>query len=401
MSEKPKKLKTIALLVAAGRSERMGGGIPKPYMHLGKESILRRTIKAFLEHPAIDGVRVVIRREHHHYYRKAMEGLTLMPCVIGGDSRQESVRLGLESLSHHQPERVLVHDIARPFASQELISRITDALDSHKAVIPVLTINDTIKRVENGMVTDTIARENIVSVQTPQGFDYQTILTAHHSAKGKNLTDDSAVCEVANIPVFTVEGDVENFKITRAEDIKRMETNLSLNSETRIGMGYDVHTLAVHDEDTPVTRQNIKLCGVRIPFTHHLVGNSDADVGLHALVDAILGAIGDGDIGTHFPPDDRKWQGADSERFLLHAYELLKNRGGEIVNMDVTLICERPKITPHREAMIEHIANTLKIDAHRISIKATTTEKLGFAGRGEGIAAQAVATVRLPRLDNR
>lgn len=396
MPETPKKLRTIALLVAAGHSERMGGGLPKPYIQLGGESILQRTIKAFLEHPAIDGVRVVIRREHHPYYRKAIGGLTVIPCVMGGNSRQESVRLGLESLSHHQPERVLVHDIARPFVSKKLISRITDALDTHQAVIPVLAITDTIKRVENGKVTDTIAREGAVRVQTPQGFHYQTLIAAHKQAIGKNLTDDAAVCELGNISVFTVDGENENFKITNTGDLKHMETNLALNSETRVGMGYDVHVLARHEEDTPVTQQTIKLCGVRIAFTHYLVGHSDADVGLHAIVDAILGAIGAGDIGTHFPPHERKWQGADSERFLLHAYELLKNRGGELINIDITLICERPKISPHSQTMIEHIANTLKIDTHRISIKATTTEKLGFAGRGEGIAAQAVATVRLP-----
>ncbi|MEQ1788915.1 MAG: bifunctional 2-C-methyl-D-erythritol 4-phosphate cytidylyltransferase/2-C-methyl-D-erythritol 2,4-cyclodiphosphate synthase [Rickettsiales bacterium] len=397
MLDTPKKLKTIALIVAAGRSERMGGGIPKPYIHLGEESILRRTIKIFLSHPDIDGVRVVISREHHHYYRNAVEDLMLIPCVIGGNSRQESVRLGIESLAHHQPERVLVHDAARPFVSKQLISCIINALDSHKAVVPVLAINDTIKRLENNIVTDTIARENIVRVQTPQGFDYKSLLLAHDEAKGKNLTDDAAVCELANIPVFTVQGENENFKITHIEDLKRMETNLCLNSETRVGMGYDVHRLAAHEDDTPVSQQFIKLCGVRIPFTHYLIGHSDADVGLHALVDAMLGAIGDGDIGTHFPPDDQRWKGADSERFLLHAYELLKNRGGELVNIDVTMICERPKITDHRKAMIEHIANILKIDTHRVSIKATTTERLGFAGRGEGIVAKAIATVRLPR----
>jgi len=397
MLKTAKKLKTVALLVAAGRSERMGGGMPKPYIQFGEESILRRTIKIFLEHPDIDGVRVVIRREHHPYYRKATEALTIIPCVVGGNSRQESVRLGLESLSHHQPERVLVHDVARPFVSKELISRINDALYQHKAVIPVLAIADTIKRIENGKVVETISRDGAVRVQTPQGFDYQSLIEAHRIANGQNLTDDAAVCEIAGIDVFTVEGENENFKITNAGDLKYMENNLAINSETRVGMGYDVHTLARHDAETPVSQQIVKLCGIRIPFTHYLVGHSDADVGLHAIVDAILGAISAEDIGAHFPPHDRKWQGADSERFLLHAYELLHNRGGELVNIDVTLICERPKISDYRDEMIEHISKTLKIDTRRISIKATTTEKLGFAGRGEGIAAQAIATVRLPR----
>jgi 2-C-methyl-D-erythritol 4-phosphate cytidylyltransferase/2-C-methyl-D-erythritol 2,4-cyclodiphosphate synthase len=397
MPQNPKKLRTIAILVAAGLSERMGGGMPKPYIQLGGMSIMRRTARIFLEHPEIDGVRVVIRREHHPYYRKAMEGLNAIPCVIGGSSRQESVLLGLKSLGYLEPEKVLVHDIARPLVSNGLISRVIAALDTHPAVIPVIPVTDTIKYVENAHVASTPPRAGLVSVQTPQGFHYNKLVAAHLQASGQSLTDDAAVCELSGIPVFTVEGETENFKITSAGDLERMENSLTLKAETRTGMGYDVHILAAHDNDVPASHKFIKICGIKIPFSHYLVGHSDADVGLHALVDAILGAIGAGDIGTHFPPDDRKWQGADSERFLLHAYELLKSRGGELVNMDVTLICERPKITPHREAMIEHIAKTLKIDTHRISIKATTTEKLGFAGRGEGIAAQAVATVRLPR----
>lgn len=397
MPENKKKPKTIALLVAAGQSERMGGAIPKPYIMLGSESILQRTIKAFLAHPEIDGVRVVIRREHHPHYRKAIGGLTIIPCVIGGSSRQESVRLGLESLVEHEPDRVLVHDIARPFVSHELISRVLEALDEHEAAIPVLAINDTIKRVENGVVVGTVDRKGAVQVQTPQGFDYQTLVKAHAQAIGKELTDDAAVCELAGVKVFTVDGENENFKVTNAEDLKRMETNLVATYETRVGIGYDVHVLAAHEAETPIIQQNIKLCGVRIPFSHYLVGHSDADVGLHAIVDAILGAISAQDIGAHFPPTDPKLQGADSERFLLHAYSLLKNRGGELVNIDVTLICERPKISTYRETMIEYIANILKIEKHRVSVKATTTEKLGFEGRGEGISAQAVVTVRLPR----
>ena len=392
----PQPEKTIALLVAAGKSERMEGGLPKPYLALGQDTILRHNIKNFLAHPAIDGVRVVIAREHHPLYRKAIEGLTLFPCVMGGATRQDSVRLGLEALAHRAPERVLVHDVARPFASHELISRMVEALDTHKAAVPALAAIDTVKRIENGNIVETLPRQNIVTVQTPQAFDYQTLLAAHQKARGQSLTDDAAVCEFAGIPVATIAGDVDNFKITTKADIARMKTMLSLHTETRTGLGYDVHTLAAHDVETPIPQQTIKLCGIKIPFTHYLVGHSDADVGLHAMVDAILGAIGAGDIGMHFPPTDRKWQGAESERFLLHAYELLKNRGGELVHIDVTLICERPKISQYREQMISHIASQLKVDAGRISIKATTTEKLGFAGRGEGIAAQAVATIRLP-----
>lgn len=392
-----KKTKTIAIIVAGGKSERMLGGLPKPYLHLGNTSVLRRTVKTFLEHPYIDAVRVVIRREHHAYYKKAVEDLAVIPCVIGGNSRQESVRLGLESIAYLNPDFVLVHDVARPLVNRKIITRVIDNLKENQAVIPVVKITDTVKRVENNSVTDTIPRDGLVAVQTPQGFHYQTIMNAHNNAIGQELTDDSAICELAKIPVFTVEGDASNFKITTKEDIKSMETILTLQMDTRTGTGFDVHALAEHDDDTPQNQKVIKICGVKIPFTHYLVGVSDADVAIHALVDAIIGAMGAGDIGMYFSPEDPKWQGADSQRFLLFAYELLKNRGGELVNMDVTIICERPKISEHREMMVEYLANSLKIEPHRISVKATTTERLGFTGRREGISAQAVATVRLPR----
>jgi 2-C-methyl-D-erythritol 4-phosphate cytidylyltransferase / 2-C-methyl-D-erythritol 2,4-cyclodiphosphate synthase len=375
----------------------MQADMPKPYLHIGHEALLKRTVKQFLSHPEIDGVRVVIRREHHPYYRKAIEGLTLFPPVIGGDTRQESVLKGLESIEHRRPERVLVHDIARPLASHALISRVLHALEKDKAVIPALAVTDTIKRVQKGHVGETVPRDNLYKIQTPQGFDYQTLLAAHRTLVGEGLTDDAAVIEKSGGDVVIVEGEIDNFKITTPMDMERMQTLLALHTETRTGIGFDVHQLKLHDVDTPLTQQDIKLCGVRIPFTHGLEGHSDADVGLHALVDAVLGAIGDGDIGSHFPPEDPRWQGADSERFLLHAYELVSARGGEIVHLDVTLICEKPKIAPHRDEMIEHISQILKLDKDRVSVKATTTEKLGFTGRGEGVAAQAVATIRLPR----
>ncbi len=389
--------RVIALLVAAGKSERMQADMPKPYMHIGEESLLRRTAKLFLTHPGIDGVRVVIRREHHPYYRKAAEGLSMFPCVIGGDTRQESVLRGLESIAHRGPEIVLVHDIARPLASHALISRVLEALKTNSAVIPALPVADTIKRIENGKVGETIPRDNLYKIQTPQGFHFQMLLDAHQKFQGQSLTDDAAVMEKTGQQVFAVAGEIDNFKITTPGDVARMQTLLALHTETRVGTGFDVHQLKTHDPDTPLIQQDIKLCGIRIPFTHGLVGHSDADVGLHAIVDAILGALADGDIGTHFPPEDPRWQGADSERFLLHAYELVRARGGEIVHLDVTLICEKPKVSPHRDDMVEHIAQLLKLDRDRVSVKATTTEKLGFTGRGEGIAAQAVATIRLPR----
>jgi 2-C-methyl-D-erythritol 4-phosphate cytidylyltransferase/2-C-methyl-D-erythritol 2,4-cyclodiphosphate synthase len=389
--------KTIALLVAAGNSTRMAGDMPKPYMQLGGEPLLRRTVKIFLEHPAIDGVRVVIRREHHAYYKKAVEGLTLFPCVVGGTSRQESVRLGLQSLAHRKPERILVHDIARPLTGHTLISQLLTMLERHQAVIPALPLVDTVKRAAGGMVSETIARDELYSVQTPQGFHFEPLMSAHRQFAGAALTDDAALMEKAGIPVAIMEGDPDNVKLTTMKDYERMQTLLSLNSETRTGIGFDVHQLKAHDPETPLSQHYIKLCGIKIPFAHYLIGHSDADVAIHALVDAMLGAIGDGDIGTHFPPDDRKWQGANSDRFLLHAYESIKNRGGELVHLDLTLICEKPKISAYREQMSAHIAQMLKLTPDRVSVKATTTEKLGFTGRGEGIAAQAVATVKLPR----
>ena len=389
--------KTIALLVAAGKSERMQMDQAKPYLTLSRDTVLRRAVKTFLEHPLIDGVRVVIRREHHAAYKQAVEGLTLFPCVIGGNSRQESVRRGLESLIHRQPERVLVHDIARPMVSADLITRVVEALDTHEAVVPALQITDTVKRVKDGRAVETLERDGLYAVQTPQGFRFEALWQAHQAYANACLTDDAAVMEKHGTRIFMIEGEASNTKITTQTDLAHMQHTLHTYLETRVGMGYDVHTLAAHDADTPVARQNIKLCGVAIAHTHHLVGHSDADVGLHAMVDAILGALGDGDIGTHFPPDDRKWKGADSERFLMHAYELLVARKGELVHLDVTLICEKPKISPYREQMIQHISQILKLSPDRVSIKATTTEKLGFAGRSEGIAAQAVATIRLPR----
>lgn len=397
MKQQKTQEKTIALLVAAGKSERMLSDIPKPYLQLGKNTILRQTVKNFMSHPDIDGVRVVIRREHHALYKQAIAGLTLFPCVIGGSTRQDSVRLGLESIAHRNPERVLVHDIARPMASHALISRVIAKLKDEKAVIPTLEVTDTVKRFTGDHASETLDRNALHTVQTPQGFHFESLLSAHQQLKGQSLTDDAAVMERAGIPVARVDGEVENIKITTSGDLKRMQSLLIHDTETSVGMGYDVHPLHVHDADTHVSKQYIKLCGVRIPHTHYLIGHSDADVGFHALVDAILGALGDGDIGTHFPPSDAQWRGADSGRFLLHAYELVTNRGGTINHLDLTFICEQPKIGPYRQEMIQHISQMLKLSPQRISIKATTTEKLGFTGRSEGIAAQAVATISLPR----
>jgi 2-C-methyl-D-erythritol 4-phosphate cytidylyltransferase/2-C-methyl-D-erythritol 2,4-cyclodiphosphate synthase len=389
--------RVIALLVAGGTGERMQADLPKPYLHLGDQTLLRHAARTFLSHPGIDGVRVVIRREHHPLYRKSVEGLALFPCVIGGERRQDSVRLGLESIVHRNPEIVLIHDVARPLINPALITRVLEGLKNASAVIPAVAMTDTLKRAKDGVVSETVSRENIFSVQTPQGFHFEKLLKAHHAFAKDNFTDDAALIEKTGEKVMLVDGDYDNIKITTKKDMERMNSLLALDSETRVGMGYDVHALKPHDKETSLSQQQVKICGIKIPFTHYLEGHSDSDVGLHALVDALLGAMGEGDIGMHFPPDDRKWQGAESGRFLLHAYELLKNRGGDVVHLDVTIICERPRISTHREVMRNHIAQLLKLPLDRVSVKATTTEKLGFEGRGEGIAAQAVATIKLPR----
>ena len=388
---------TIALIVAAGTSERMGGALPKPYMVLEGQTLLKRAVECFRTHPLVSGVRVVIRREHHPLYMQRVDGLSIHCSVVGGNTRQESVRLGLESLAYLKPDRILVHDAARPNVTHDVITRVLNALDHAKGALPALAVTDTLKKANGNIVETTVPRDSLFTVQTPQGFDYNTLFAAHQQLKGQALTDDAALLERLGIPVALVEGDPQNIKITTPNDVFMMQNFLTQSHETRTGMGYDVHALKPYAASMPQGQKIIKLCGVAIPHSHYLEGHSDADVGLHALVDAILGAMGDGDIGTHFPPDNPKWKGADSERFLLHAYERLHQRKGEIINLDITLICEAPKIAPHRAAMIARISHLLKIEETRISIKATTTEKLGFAGRREGIAAQAIANVRMPR----
>lgn len=392
-----KKIKNVALLVAGGTSQRMGSAVPKPYIDMGGETLLRRSIKAFLGHPDIDGVRVVIRREHHAMYKKSAENLNMFACVVGGETRQASVRKGLESLIYANPEKVLVHDVARPMVSKALITNVLKAIKPGCAVVPCLPVTDTVRRMEDGAAPITVPRDNLYTIQTPQGFMYDELKVLHEQYENTPVTDDAALFEKDGKGIIRVQGEANNIKVTQDEDIIQMQTAMGLLYETRTGMGYDVHALKPHRPDTQASRQTITLCGVKIPHTHYLEGFSDADVGLHAAVDAILGGISAGDIGQHFPQDDPTWQGADSSRFLMHAYQLLKHRGGELTHLDITLLCEKPKISHYRIQMRNHIAGLLKVSEDRVSIKATTTEKLGFTGRSEGIAAQAVATVKLPR----
>ena len=378
-----------AVIVAAGRGSRFGGAVPKQYLPLGGATVLRHAVTAFARHPRIAAVQVVIREEDRARCSAALAGLDVLPSVPGGAERQDSVRLGLEALIPHAPARVLIHDGARPFPDAALIDRVIDGLDRAAASIPGLPLGDTIKRVEEGQVRATIDRSLLWRAQTPQGFHFPAILEAHRAAAGKTLTDDAAVAEAAGVVPLAVIGSEDNLKVTTERDLAAAERlYASRLGDVRVGQGFDVHGFGPGD--------HIMVCGVAVPHTMSLVGHSDADVGLHALTDALLGAIGAGDIGEHFPPSEPRWRGAASDIFLEHAAGLVRARGGLIASVDVTMICERPKLSPHRARMVERVAAILGLAPDRVSIKATTTDRLCFTGRGEGIAAQAVATVRLP-----
>jgi 2-C-methyl-D-erythritol 4-phosphate cytidylyltransferase / 2-C-methyl-D-erythritol 2,4-cyclodiphosphate synthase len=381
-----------ALVVAAGRGQRLGGEIPKQYLPLAGATVLRRSVQAYLDRPGIAGVRVVFHPDDRERYEAAVAGLDLLPPVAGGATRQESVLNGLESLSELKPDQVLIHDAARPLVSADIIDRTLTALESAPGAVVAIPVADTIKRDDGqGAVATTVERAGLWRAQTPQAFHFQPILGAHRAAaaSGGAVTDDAAVAEAAGLSVAIVQGSEDNFKITTSEDLRRAERLLGGGAtEYRTGTGYDVHRFAPGD--------SVMLCGVRIPHEQGLEGHSDADAGLHAITDAILGAISAEDIGAHFSPKDERWRGADSAQFLAHAAGLAAARGGRIVHVDVTLICERPRVAPHRAAMIARVAAILGLDASRISVKATTTEGLGFTGRREGIAAQAAATVAMP-----
>jgi 2-C-methyl-D-erythritol 4-phosphate cytidylyltransferase/2-C-methyl-D-erythritol 2,4-cyclodiphosphate synthase len=384
-------VKVAALIVAAGRGHRAGGPLPKQYLDLNGEAILRHAAKAFIDSGLVDIVQVVIHPDDRPLYDDSVAGLALAEPCGGGASRQESVRLGLEALAADKPDLVLIHDAARPFVSARLIRSIVEALSNYEAVIPALAVTDTIKQVDGSLITGNIDRDTLRRAQTPQGFRYGMILDAHRAlADVADLTDDAAVAERAGYGVHVVDGDERNIKVTTPEDVAALSaaTTAAQAMIPCSGTGFDVHRLGPGD--------HVMLCGHRIPHTQGLIGHSDADVALHALVDAILGAVGAGDIGRHFPPSDPQWKGAPSRLFLEEAVRLVGAQGGRIANVDVTIICEAPKVTPHVAPMTAILAEILGIPARRINVKATTTEKLGFTGRGEGIAAQATASVLLP-----
>src|SRR3981081_1269323 len=388
------KLKrTAAILVAAGRGLRAGSGGPKKYRSIGGRTVIFRAMEPFCRHPHIFAVQPVLNPDDTAVFNDAVSELRYESPALGGTTRQASVHAGLEALASQKPDVVLIHDAARPFVSAALISRAIDAAGRTGAAIPAIQVADTIKLIgANGNVEATPERARLRIAQTPQAFRFDVILDAHRRAarEGRSdFTDDAALAEWAGLTVATFEGDPANMKLTPPEDFVREEARLAAQlGDIRTGTGYDVHAFGDGD--------HLMICGVRVPHTRGFLAHSDGDVGLHALVDAILGALADGDIGSPSPPPAIQWKGAASDRFLKYAAERVTARGGRIAHLDVTLICERPKVGPHRDAMRARIAEITGLSVSRVAVKATTSERLGFTGREEGIAAMASATIRLP-----
>jgi 2-C-methyl-D-erythritol 4-phosphate cytidylyltransferase/2-C-methyl-D-erythritol 2,4-cyclodiphosphate synthase len=377
------------LIVAAGKGERAGTGLPKQYERLAGQPMLRRTVQAFATLSVGQKwlIQVVIGPGQEELAAEALGGLDIAAPVPGGNTRQESVRLGLEALAKDAPDFVLIHDAARPLISARVIGAVVKALEAGAdGALPMVAAADTLRRRDAQGRWTLVSRENLYRAQTPQGFVYAKIVAAHRAHASEDVTDDVALAELAGLKVDMVEGEEKNIKVTRKEDFTLAESLMG-SGDVRTASGYDVHKFIDGD--------HIWLCGLKIPHTHGLEGHSDADVGLHAITDAILGCVGEGDIGQHFPPTDERWRGAASWKFLDHAASLVTAKGGVITHVDVTIICERPKVGPHRDAMKAKIAEILNLDPSRVSVKATTTEGLGFTGRREGIAAQAIATVKL------
>ncbi len=390
---------TAAVIVAAGRGirARSAGQVPKQYLPLAGMPVLAHSIRLLAGHPGVNLTIVVLNPEDAELYASAAAPFAAHPPqpVPGGATRQESVLAGLEALASDPPDHVLIHDAARPFLTADLVTRLIGALTNHPGAIAAEPVSDTLKQAgTDGAIVRTIDRAGLWRAQTPQAFRYADILQAHRKAAAagrSDFTDDAAIAEWAGLEVQLIPSLGNNMKLTTPDDLQLAERLLAYSVrafEPRIGTGFDVHRFVEGD--------HVWLCGVKIAHTQRLEGHSDADVGLHALTDALLGAIGDGDIGQHFPPSDERWRGAASHIFLADAARRVKNLGGRISNVDVTFLCEAPKIGPHRDAMRAAVGGILHIDASRIGIKATTMEKLGFIGRGEGIAAMASATVLLP-----
>ena len=385
-----------AVIVAGGSGLRAGGEKPKQYQLIGGRPVIWWTLRAFLTHPGVAHVQAVIGEGHEAMFAEAVQGLNVPLPVIGGATRQDSCRIGVEAVARHNPSIVLIHDAARPFVAHSLIGDVIAWLDQFPAVVPGMPVVETLKLAPGGVVSRTVDRAGIWTAQTPQGFIYESIREAHRKAeveKTANLTDDASVAEHAGIAISMIPGRPENRKITTADDIEianrdMMERHFDTLRDIRVGQGIDIHPFDEGD--------SVILCGVAIPYSQKLKGHSDADVAMHALTDAILGAIGEGDIGTHFPPSDPRWKGAASRIFLEKAMALLEAKQGMLAHADITILAEAPKIAPHVAAMKEVLSPLLRLSPDRIAIKATTMERLGAIGRKEGIMAFATTTVRLP-----
>ncbi len=395
MSASGPAARVAVIVVAAGRGTRFGDTLPKQFHMLAAVPVLRRTLRAFLDHPEVGSILTVINPLHTAEYHQAVGGLEspkLLAEAHGGETRQASVLAGLEGLAATAPEIVLIHDAARPFVSAALISAAIAAARIHKAAVPGAPVTDTIISAAEDRLSAALDRDILRAVQTPQAFDYQIIRDAHRAAAAGagSFTDDGSLAMAQGQPVHVFAGEATNIKITTPADMARATAYLGEDTMiSRTGTGFDVHAFKTGD--------HVWLCGVKIPHSHGFEAHSDGDVGLHALTDALLGAMADGDIGRHFPPTEERWRGAASDQFLAYAISRLRARGGEVDLLDVTLICETPKIGPHADAMRKRIARIAGTTLENVSVKATTTERLGFTGRREGIAAMASATIRLPQ----
>lgn len=372
----------VALLMAGGQGTRFGAPEPKQYLLLAGRPVLRHAAEALLAEGLVHAIQPVVPAGDEARVAAMLEGLPALPPVPGGATRAESVRAGLAAVAARAPDMVLVHDAARPVVPPGTVAHLLAALETHPGAIPAQPVSDTLKRGQDGTIAATVPRAGLFRAQTPQAFRLAALQAAH--ATGEEGTDDAELLERIGLSVALVPGAESNIKITWPEDLTRVTLPAPLLLP-RVGTGYDVHRL--------VPNRPLVLCGITVPHTLGLDGHSDADVGIHALCDAIYGALGEGDIGAHFPPSEMKWKNADSAQFLVHAAERIKARGGRLINADVTLICERPKIRPHVETMRARLAELLGVEIGRIGVKATTSEKLGFTGREEGIACQAAVSV--------
>jgi 2-C-methyl-D-erythritol 4-phosphate cytidylyltransferase / 2-C-methyl-D-erythritol 2,4-cyclodiphosphate synthase len=374
---------TTALIVAAGKGERAGGGVPKQFRLLGGKPVLRWAVESLIRHPAVQSTRIVIAEGQEPSAAQALEGLDVGPFITGGAERADSVRAGLAAI---EADAVLVHDAARPFCPAAVVDRLLASLEFFEGAAPVLPVGDTLARIDD-ILGEPVERKGLARVQTPQAFRLGPLKSAYARWSGPSPTDETNVARAAGMKVVAVQGDPALEKLTLTSDFDRAEQWLAARLTPRTGMGFDVHAFA---GDGP-----IMLGGIEVPHDRGLAGHSDADVVLHAVTDALLGAAGLGDIGEHFPPSDPRWKGADSSLFLAHAAALLRERGALLDHIDCTIIAEAPKVGPYRRSMRERIAEITRLSVEQVSVKATTTEGLGFTGRREGIAAQAVASIRM------